>query len=217
MDIKQQVAEVLATYKSLKYSPENNEISGELFISPTDSYSIRIEIGQYPQYLPNLFETDDRIPKKADRHIYTNTGGCCLTTSAKGQILLKTKVKSLKTFIKEIVVPYLQNNSYYELNKKYKTEEYPHDFQGIMDGYKDILNIKDERLIVSVISNRIQRKKIKIHDICFCQSGNKLKRCEQGKHDRAYREFKLIDKNLLIHDLFKVLYPLLLDKGLTKQ
>jgi hypothetical protein len=217
MDIKQQLAEVLAAYKSLKYSPENNEFSGELLISDSDSYNVRIELAQYPQFLPNLFETDDRIPKKADRHIYTNTGACCLTTAAKGQILLKTKIKTLKTFIKELVVPYLQNNSYYELNKIYKTDEYPHAGQGIMNGYKDILNITNEHLIVSIIRNRIAHKKLKIHDKCFCQSGNKLKRCEQGKHDRAYREFKLIEKSLLFQELNEVLYPLLIEKSMMKK
>jgi hypothetical protein len=173
MHFKDQITEVLKTYPSLQYSFERNELSGELFISDFDSYQIRIELNPYPKFFPRLFETEERIPNKLDRHIYTNSNACCLTTNAKAQVLLNTKIKSLKVFIQEIVIPYLQNNSYYEINKKYKTDEYSHSHQGIVEGYKDILKIENEKLIALVIYKKLYCLKLKIHHPCYCGSGLK--------------------------------------------
>jgi len=216
MDIRLQITEVEKKYPTLTYSPEKNEFSGEIFISDSDSYQIRIELNPYPRFFPSLFETAERIPIKADRHMYTDTGSCCLTTKARAQILLKTKIKTLKDFVKDIVIPYLQNNSYYEINKKYKTSEYDHYHQGVVDSYKDILQITDELIIAKTIYNRLKSPKLKIHHPCFCGSGIKLKNCSRGIHDKAYREFKFIDKDLLESDLAQNFIPLLERKGKLK-
>lgn len=213
MDISQQINEVERCFPSLIFSPEKNEFSGELYISELDPYQIRIVLNPYPRIFPDLFETEERIPNKPDRHIYTDTGACCLTTKAKAQVLLNTKIKTLKDFIKEIVIPYLQNNSYYEINKKYKTDEYAHFQQGVVDSYKDILKINDELIIGKTIYNRLLNPKLNIHQPCYCGSGIKLKKCSKSTHDIAYREFKLIDKEILFGDLENNFMPLLKQKG----
>ena len=216
MDISQQIIEVERNFPLLIFSPEKNEFSGEIFISETDSYQIRIDIKSYPKFFPGVYETEERIPNKPDRHIYTNTSGCCLTTNAKAQILLKTKIKSLNLFVKDIVIPYLQNNSYFEIHKKYKTSEYDHHHQGVVDSYKDILQINDELIIAKTIYHRLNNPKLKIHQPCFCGSGIKLKNCSRSAHDKAYRDFKLIDKELLEFDFRQNFYPLLKQKGILK-
>ncbi len=216
MDISKQINEVERCFPSITFSPEKNEFSGELNISESDSYQIRIVLNPYPRLFPVLFETDERIPNKPDRHIYTDTGACCLTTKAKAQVLLNTKIKTIKDFIIEIVIPYFQNNSYYEINKKYKTDEYAHFQQGIVDSYKDILKINDELIIGKTIYNRIYNPKLKINQPCYCGSGIKLKKCFGNLHDKAYREFKLIDKEILSEDLDHNFMPLLKQKGLIK-
>lgn len=213
MDIKQQIEEVKRFYPCLVFSPEKNEFSGEIYITKSDSYHIKIDLGPYPNYFPALFEIDERIPRKPDRHIYINTGACCLTTLAKSQILLKTKIKTLRDFIKEIVIPYLQNNSFYELHGRYNTLEYPHHHQGVVDGYKDILKISDEFILAKVIFNRINGTRLKIHHLCYCGTGVKLKKCTNGLHDQSYREFKLIDKKLVEIDFTSHFLPLLKEKG----
>lgn len=216
MEICKQINEVERCFPSLTFSPEKNEFSGELNISDSDSYQIRIDLNPYPKLFPYLFETEERIPIKPDRHIYTDTGACCLTTKAKAQVLLKSKIKTLKDFIKEIVIPYFQNNSYFEINKKYITDEYAHSYQGVVDSYKDILKINDELIIGKTIYNRLNNPKLKIHHQCYCGSGVKLKNCFGSLHDKAYREFKLIDKEILKVDLYHNLIPLLKNKGMIK-
>ena len=87
MDISNQIDEVLAKHKGLIYHLEENALSGELVLPEGDNYEIRIVLEQYPQFFPMVYETGGRIPVKMDRHMYTDSGSCCFTTSAKSQIL----------------------------------------------------------------------------------------------------------------------------------
>lgn len=201
MDINKEIDEVLFLYKTLSYKSSTNQISGELFIGKNDSYYILIELNSYPSIFPTVFETGERIPKKAHRHIYTDTGSCCLTTQAKAQVLLKTQITSLTLFLKEIVIPYFQNNSYFEINKKYKTDEYSHGGSGIVEGYRDILKMSNDYLITKLIYERIMGGKLNIRNNCYCGSSISLKKCNQGLHDMSYRNFKKINIELLEHDL----------------
>jgi hypothetical protein len=217
MDINHQIDELLTKYPTLSYSTNEKELIGELFITDNDSYYVRITLDNYPNEFPAVYETEERIPKKVERHIYTDSGSCCLTTRAKAQILLCTKVKTLSIFIQDVVIPYFQNNSYFEINKKYKTDEYSHNGYGIIEGYKDILQTNNDLLIAQLMAKRIEGQKLKIQNPCYCGSGAKMKKCSSGKHDQCYREFKMIDKELLTHDLRRYFIPHLKAIGLIKQ
>lgn len=201
MDIKKEAEEVICHYPNLNYVPEKNLIIGEIEISKGDVYNVEVDISGYPDHFPVVNEVDDRIPKKEDRHIYTGSKACCFTTTAKAQILLKTKIESLKMFFDEILVKYLENNSYFEIHGHYFDEEYAHGSQGVVDGYMDILGIQDIRQIGLLIIRRIKGEKLKIKDKCYCGSGLTLKKCNNGKHSRSYRDFRHIDKLVLENDL----------------
>lgn len=216
MDIKKEIGEVLESYPLLAYDEEKNELIGELYITNSDSYEIRVDLTPYPRLFPNVYEVDGRIPNKPDRHIYTNTGSFCFTTTAKSQVFLNTKIKTLTLFIKEIVVPYLQNNSYYEIKRKYKTDEYSHDSSGVIEGYRDILQIDDDLKIAQIMVRRIEGEKLKIHHYCYCGSRAHMKKCTSGNHDKAYREFKKIEKEILYSDLQSHFSPYLKAKGIIK-
>lgn len=201
MEIKTEIQEVLTKHKGLHYDEKSHSIQGELFISRGDSYEVLIELKPYPDFFPNVFEVGGRIPNKADRHIYTNTGSCCFTTRAKSQILLRTKITSLLKFVDEIVIRYFENNSYYEINGKYCFEEYSHGIIGVFEGYQDILDVKHPNVIMTLMQQRINNIKLRINQRCYCGSGRSLKRCNAGQHDRNYRNFRLIYKDVLKSDL----------------
>ncbi len=214
MDINYQIQDVLKAYPTLEFDQARNRLVGELFISRHDSYDLEIDISPFPMFFPDVYEVGERIPKKMDRHIYVDSGTCCLSTSAKAQVLLKTKIGSLRLFIKEILIPYLQNNSYFEINKRYKTDEYAHGPVGIIQGYMDILKmdinqIDDVLKCALLMDERINGKKLNVHDQCYCRSGMKLKNCRKGSHYSAYRDFRNIDVELLISDLRTYFEPLL--------
>ncbi len=201
MDIRKQIEEVLRHYSGLSFNENNNSIDGELFISEDDSYDVSIHLEPYPKHFPRVFETGERIPPKVSRHIYSNTKSCCLSTLAKAQILLKTEISTLNLFIKEIVVPYFQNNSYFEINGKYKTDEYAHDKSGVIEGYRDILQTNNDYLIASLIKERIKGKKLRLHDLCYCGSALSMKKCCDYQHYICYKNFRKVDINVLINDI----------------
>jgi len=204
MDISNQIDEVLAKHKGLIYHSEDDSLSGELVLPEGDSYELRIVLDSYPQFFPKVYETDGRIPVKMDRHMYTDTGSCCFTTSAKSQILLKTKITSLLKFVDEIVVRYLENNSFYEINGKYCYGEYNHGSMGIVQSYQDILGITDIKIIGRLMVQRLQNKKLRIKDLCYCNSNQSLKKCHNGLHCNNYRLFRMIDKDVLYNDLHHI-------------
>ena len=201
MDIRHEIEEVLKKYPALIHHLENNSLSGELFLPEGDSYEILMFLNNYPDHFPIVIETGGRIPKKLDRHIYTDSGSCCFTTAAKAQILLKTKIISLVKFIDEIVIRYFQNNSFYELNNKYCFEEYEHGSLGIIQSYQDILGIQEVQSIIRLIIQRLKDKKLTIRDECYCGSKLTLKKCNGGIHCKNYRLFRMVDKSILRSDL----------------
>lgn len=208
MDIEKEVEAVVIKYTGLSYNIERNELSGELSISDSDSYEVLIDLNPFPKFFPVVHETEERILRKPYRHIYTDSGSCCFMPASKSQVLLKTKIKSVLDFVQEIMIPYFQNNSFYELNGRYNTEEHSHTRFGVIEGYQEILQIENPYIIAEIVRRRILGEKLKIHDPCFCRSGQKMKSCQSGRHDKCYREFKLIDKELLYND-FEIIVELL--------
>lgn len=201
MELKSQIEEVLKNYSSLSFNEINNSFDGELFISKYDSYDVSIELEPYPKNFPRVFEVSERIPRKVTRHTYSDSGSCCLSTQAKGQILLKTEILTLYLFVKEIVIPYFQNNSYYEINGEYKTSEYSHNALGIIEGYRDILQTNNDRNITILMYQRIKGNKLRLHNLCYCGSRQALKKCNSGKHFSCYKEFRKIDIEQLVFDM----------------
>lgn len=201
MDISNQIEEVLHKHKGLDYHLESNSLSGELFLPDGDSYEVEMQLKRYPELFPVVFETEGRIPNKIHRHIYTDTGSCCFTTAAKSQILLKTKLTSLLKFVDEIVVRYFENNSYYEINGVYCYSEYDHGSNGVVQSYQDILDTENVKFIGRLIIQRLEKNKLTIRDLCYCNSGYSLKKCNNGRHSNNYRNFRMIDKVVLNNDL----------------
>lgn len=213
MDINNEIEDVLANYPLLEYNVETQELIGELLITDSDSYEIKMDLTPYPELFPHVYELGDRIPKKAIRHIYTDSNSCCFTTAANSQILLNTKITSLTLFISEIVIPYFQNNSYFELNDKYNTEEYSHDrVNGVVEGYRDILCINNDMKIAIILEGYIKGKKIKENQRCYCGSGRSLKKCHSGKHQKCYWNLKYIHIGVLKLDLKNSFIPILNQK-----
>ena len=199
---QEQVQEVLSKHPLLDFDESKNRFYGNLVVDDqdNDTYQVIMDISPFPKRFPTVWETGERIPKTQDRHIYTSDNSCCFTTSAKEQILLKTKVRTLSVFIDEIAVKYFQNNSYFEINKKYKHGEYPHGVSGILAGYSDILDLKNTTQIVKILSSRLQHKKFGRNESCFCNSGKKFKKC----HLTKYELLSSVDEETIKSDLERI-------------
>lgn len=214
MDINSQVMTVVENYPNLTFDPIAYTLNGSIAVDTVDLYDISIELSPYPEYFPAVCETGERIPKKASRHIYSDTGSCCFTTNAKAQILLKTVILSLGDFMKEIVVPYFLNNSYYELHGRYFDEEYSHGPIGVVEGYRDILQISDDLRIAKTMFDYLKDGKLKVHQNCYCGSGVILLKCKNGIHDKCYRDFRKINREQIRMDLHTHFYEHLKQQGI---
>lgn len=194
-DFQKEIATVLKQHPQLEYDKVSNKLIGHLVVLEKDEYEIEIDLTPFPVSFPTVKETGERIHPIADRHIYSS-GNCCFTTKAREDILLKKEIGSLPSFINKIVVPYFLNNSYYEITGKYRHGEYSHGTSGIIEGYKDILNIKNEMLVIAMLFDRLKQHKIRPNDKCYCGSQKKLKNC----HIINYTDFKLIKKTTIQQD-----------------
>lgn len=193
------IEDVLKENPSFQFELERRIIFGDCYISKEDCYNVEIHINNFPNAFPVVFEKDERIPVKADRHT-NNDGSLCFTTKPNEKIYLRTIVNSLTEFIDFILKPYLQNNSYYEINKEYKFGEYSHYNEiATYQTYKDLLNIENPYHILQIINERmILKKKYRPNDLCYCNSRVKIKKCKN--HERRYKDFLKLDINTLERD-----------------
>lgn len=195
---KKQIRKLMKEQPGLEFCSETGFLSGFLVVDDGDKYFVDIDINKFPDRFPTVWETGERIPKTQDRHVYTKTGSCCFTTDAKEQVLLKTRIHTLEQFIKLIVIPYFQNNSFYEINKKYKFNEYEHGIKGVMQGYCDILGADKINLTVLALLLRISNIKYINGDKCFCGNEN-ISDC----HLSNYKQLFLVSSQTIISDLVR--------------
>ncbi len=200
MDIKQQIDDVLERFPELTFNHQENTFTGEIAVFENDFYSVLIDIDRWNNGFPKVYEIGERIPHELDRHVFEDTGNCCFTTPRLEEIYLKTKVKTLAHFIERIVVPYLQNNSYYELYKTYFFGEFSHS-DAILETYQTLLKITDPSKVVLVLCEYFQENRRTDKDSCYCGSGKTFRKCNNGLHKIGYQQLEYINKKHIENDL----------------
>lgn len=197
----EQINIILKKHPFLTFNSEEGCLSGYVQIDEDDKYNLKIDINNTSRF-PRVYELDDRIPRKADRHV-NGDFSLCFTTKANELIQLKTKVKNLNLFFDLVLIPYLQNNSFYEINKIYKFGEYNHnDLISTYETYKDILNVENFDLISTLLHQVSKGLKIRPNELCYCGSYLKIKKCKN--HVIGYRNLKKIENERLLKDSQKI-------------
>ena len=199
MHIKAQITNVLHLFPELRFNEHKNFFIGSLEIYTNDFYMVKIDITPWNKSFPRVYEIGERIPHNIDRHVYS-LGNCCFTTPRLEEILLKTKIKTLVQFIQHILIPYLQNNSYYELHKTYINGEFSHT-NSTLQTYQTLLKINDRLLILKLLFEYVQGKKITDKHLCYCGSGNTFRKCSKGNHKRGYNALQYINGTHLKADI----------------
>lgn len=150
-----------------------------------DSFEIDIRVPQnYPQEIPEVRETKNRIPLTPDRH-FGQDGKACLCF--RDEVFLYWGEKStILNFIKIFVEPFFLWQIEYEVSGgKNKDKAYSHSFGGALEFYKKILKTEDVRVIYKFVEY-LTKKKVKGHWNCFCGSGKKIRDC----HFELMKEYK---------------------------
>lgn len=203
MVINNQIDIILKKYSSLAFNSEERCFIGIIQVDEDDKYNLKIDISKYSNKFPRVFEIDERIPRKADRHINSDYS-LCFTTAPNEEVLTKTLVKDLESFFKLILIPYLINNSYFEINKEYKFGGYNHHpIYSIYETYVDILDINNFEQVANVLQIIADGKKFRPNEICYCGSKKKIKKC--NSHEIGYRNVKKISSERLRLDSMKIL------------
>ncbi len=203
MQMDGSIKKILSKYPFLEYNKGKKSFVGYIYLDEDDKYHLLIDVSNFPNNFPKVIELDERIPRKADRHI-NKDNSLCFTTPINEEILLKTKVKDLELFFQHILIPFLANNSFYEINKVYKFGEYSHHpIYSLYETYRDILNIDNFELIATVLKKVASGKKYRPNELCYCGSGIKIKNC--NNHEEGYRDIKKLSSERLLIDSKKIL------------
>lgn len=191
---------VLARYPGLVYDPAQQSLAGVVCIDPegNDCYELLIRPGV--ERFPKVWETADRIPRKADRHI-NGDGSLCFTSPTLEQVYLR-RVRTLEAFFGQILIPWLQNNSYFELTGQYAAGEFSHNpHEATMETYETIFG-EQNRIVLMGYLDTLIRTSLSGNSPCFCGSGKKLRKC--SKHFEAYQDFKSIPPAALNRDFILI-------------
>lgn len=161
-----------------------------------ETYKVRILVhNDYPEVLPKTYLVSKNIPFDYNRHIGSH-GSCCIAPNAEEYIILGRKYNLLE-YIKKLVIPFFASQKLYDLEGEWPSGEYSHFTIGLIEYYKERLELDSIENIdraLQVLSNTI---KIGRNDLCFCESGKKYKKCHLSKIEL----FSFIPRRLFESDL----------------
>lgn len=164
-----------------------------------DNFKVDIKVPHnFPQEIPEVRETGDRIPVIPDRH-FENDGKACLCF--RDAIFIYWDGKSILNFMKKIVEPFFLWQIEYEITGgKNKNKAYGHGLDGVVQFYGDILETNDLKIIYRFIKY-LTKKKIKKNWSCYCGSGKQIRDChfeliKKYKHKIRTRDARETFKDL---------------------
>lgn len=161
-----------------------------------DTFLIEINIPiTYPYCIPEVREISQIIPRTSNRHISLD-GICCLDITHRLLYMAKKGIQ-LTDFIRNKVYSYFANQLYYDANKFYAGEEFAHNFNGVVQFYKESLNLSDSKIIISILQHILTNQLPGRNEYCSCGSKTKFKKC----HSESVEFLKFLGKERIIDDL----------------
>jgi len=143
-------------------------------------FHLRLEFPQeYPDLLPVVYEDGQTIPSQYHRNPDT---ALCLGTPAELHVLF-SKSPCLKTFMTEIVNPYLYRWLAFSRGDTL-WEDRSHGVDGLLEGYRDLLGLKNTSLVRdSLLFILTHHRDYRSNLPCPCGSGEKTKQCHRKRFD----------------------------------
>jgi hypothetical protein len=152
-----------------------------------DSFALQIDVPKaFPKDLPKVVETEGRIPRTGDFHIYSD-GTLCLGSPL--SILLKlSKFPTLVGFAENCLVPYL-----FAISRKLKSGgslpfgELDHGSKGMLADYAQLFRLKRPEHAKFVLQLLGMKKRRANKLPCPCGCGIRLGRCKFNSRLREFR------------------------------
>lgn len=143
----------------------------------TDSYSLRIEVPEYPAALPRVFETAGRIPWAIDSHVYPQTGNLCLGSYLRLRIKIGPRLNVLR-FADECIVPYLYAATRRETEGTYVFGELSHGRSGLIEDYQEIFGVNGVDSVLATLRILSTRPASADRHPCPCGCRRRLAYCQ---------------------------------------
>ena len=157
--------------------------AGEVY----DSYALEIDVPKaFPRDLPEVRETEGRIPRTGDFHIYTD-GTLCLG-SPLGLLVRISDAPSLIGFSEKCLIPYL-----FAISRKLNSGgplpfgELAHGPRGILSDYSQLFDLKHADQVGYALQLLGMKKRHANKLPCPCGCGMRLGRCSFNIRLRAFR------------------------------
>lgn len=190
-------------------------VTGELDICDTEgvywnTFGIVLLVPEsYPHCIPVLIEKTEIIPRDIDWHV-SPEGICCMDIGH-NLIILSKKGINLTDFITNKVYSFFANQLYKLEKQCYAGEEYGHHLQGVMQYYKEELNLLTPDIMVTFITRILNKSGIGRNAQCPCGSGKKVKKC----HLITIEALKLLGSKKISTDLENINEYLKSDKDIV--
>jgi hypothetical protein len=164
-------------------------VKGSIKIVDDVSYDVHITFPEeYPYAFPIVREVSNKIPKDADRHVYTD-GSLCLAVKPQEVILCKRGL-SFETFIEKVLTPHLAREYVRDVTGAYPQGEYSHGSAGILEYFQERAGITEPNKILQLIEIALDGTIVGMYDPCICGSERKFKFC----HHQVCLEFREMGK-----------------------
>ena len=156
-----------------------------------DTYDVKIQVSQdFPQTEPSVYETGERIPKTADRHVCPESRICCLGVWE--EWLLTTSEPSFSEFLSGPLKDYFVSQSWFEVKGEWPYGERPHGTDGLVESYAEVLGVDENLEIVIAHLKTLALPVAKGHLKCPCGSNKRLRYCHRNEVNSLRAQIKPI-------------------------
>ncbi len=161
------------------------------------SFEVGIVVSKkYPFTVPEVYELSEKIERNIDWHI-SSQGLCCLDMPHRLYEVTKRGIH-FRDFISDFIYPYFANQLYKKLDGNYANGEWNHGNEGIVQFYREEMDIHDSKTAVkflnAIISNNIPGR----NDPCLC-GNEKFKKCTS--HFNGVQRLSRLSRYQLKYDL----------------
>ena len=186
-----------ACQPELVVSREDNVVlvEGEVVVrdeqGPLDSYSVFIGFFcDFPATSPRVYETDGRIPRDLDRHVFPRDGACCLVVW--DGWLAEVQEPTVEAFFRGPLHDFFFSQAYFESNGEWPFGERSHGIAGVVEAFSEVLGVEPDRQVVVASLRLMCRQHLRGHAACPCGSVKRLRDCHRPQvealRDRVSRD-----------------------------
>lgn len=169
-----------------------SERQNKHYFIENENFGIVIKIDSNCRKIPLIYEISKKIPK---RYHQFREGNLCLGNPSEVASLYfqSIKNKNFDLFFKKVIEGYFFRYCCFEKYNKAPWHDYSHRAEGILESYKFIFGLEDDRLTIKCLELIIRN----LNPICYCGSGKKFKNCHYQKY---FDKLKNVSTRYLVSD-----------------